>query len=142
MSLYKIAEACPIDDAEDILRLHAETMGTDCPVPKLDDAFWWLAYFEDHPVAFAGIRSSYTWRGAGYLLRCGVLEPHRGQGLQKRLIRVRERKAVKFGWRYCITDTTENVPSANSLIACGYRLYLPSNPWHLDQTLYWRKKIL
>lgn len=40
-----------------------------------------------------------------------------------------------------ISDTTDNFPSANSLISKGYKLYAPSKPWAYEITLYWRKKL-
>jgi GNAT superfamily N-acetyltransferase len=79
--------------------------------------------------------------GTGYLCRAGVLESHRGRGLQKRLIRVRERKARKLGWTHVVTDTYENPASANSLIKCGFRSYLPRNPWGAKGVAYWIKRL-
>ena len=40
-----------------------------------------------------------------------------------------------------ISDTTDNVASANNFIRAGYRLYQPQHPWGWPQTLYWRKFI-
>jgi hypothetical protein len=39
----------------------------------------------------------------------------------------------------CVTDTTDDVASANSLIKAGYTLYTPAQPWALSNSLYWRK---
>jgi GNAT superfamily N-acetyltransferase len=77
-------------------------------------------------VAYAGLKQSSQWLDAGYLNRCGVSFDHRGHGLQRRLLRCRERRARRNGWRYCITDTTDNLASANSLIKAGSTLYRPS----------------
>lgn len=71
-----------------------------------------------------------------------MLEAHRGRGLQLRMIRVREQHAKKLGWSYVITDTTDNPPSANTLIRAGYKLFKPRHPWGpLDETLYWKRTI-
>ena len=50
-------------------------------------------------------------------------------------------KAKRLGMNWLITDTTDNPPSANSLIACGFKLFEPSKPWANKQSLYWRKRI-
>jgi GNAT superfamily N-acetyltransferase len=103
--------------------------------------WWWLAFDGDEPVGFAGLYQSSRWCDAGYLCRAGVVPSHRGQGLQKRLIRARERKARAVGFRWLITDTNDNPSSGNSLISSGFRLYSPSKPWAADGALYWRKPI-
>ena len=64
----------------------------------------------------------------GYLYRAGVMPEHRGKGLKCRMIRVREAQARRNGYVACVTDVTDNIPSANSLIKCGYKLYRPSEP--------------
>jgi GNAT superfamily N-acetyltransferase len=102
---------------------------------------WWVVYDGDKPVGFAGMYRSRRWGDAGYLCRSGILPAYRGRGLQKRLIRVRERKARKAGMTWLISDTYENPPSANSLISCGYKTYQPVAPWAGDGTTYWRKKL-
>ena len=103
---------------------------------------WWIAYDGALPVAFAGIVQSVQWCDTGYLCRAGVIPAYRGRGLQKRLIRVRERKARQIEWNYIVTDTSnDNVQSSNSLIACGFRLFTPSKPWGLAGANYWRKQI-
>jgi L-amino acid N-acyltransferase YncA len=70
-----------------------------------------------------------------------VLPAHRGQGIQKRLIRVRLRQARALGWNWVVTDTHDNPASSNSLIARGFKLFDPSKPWGADKTLYWRLKL-
>lgn len=105
------------------------------------EGYWWVAYDGELPVAFAAMQQSVRWCDAGYLSRAGVLYSHRGQGIQKRLLVVRERKARAIGWRWLITDTHLNPASGNSLIARGFRLFNPSNPWGFDDALYWRKEL-
>jgi GNAT superfamily N-acetyltransferase len=80
--------------------------------------------------------------GYGYLARAGVYRDYRGKGLQARLIRVRERKARELGLTHMVSDThKDNWASANSLIRCGYRMYQPDEPWALDNSIYWIKKL-
>ena len=91
------------------------------------------------PVAFAGVVPSTHVRNAGYICRVGVLKPHCGQRLQLRLMRAIELRARRDGWSCMVSDTTQNIPSANNFIRAGYRLYLPRYPWAYADTLYWRK---
>ena len=77
----------------------------------------------------------------GYLKRAGVRLPHRGQGLQRRFVRVREAQARREGFSALVTDTSDNPSSANNLIACGYRIYRPDEPWGFPHTIYWFKDL-
>lgn len=124
----------------DIKRLQREVLPSDRPCDP-NEGVWWVAYDDNYPVAFAGLRPSAQWLACGYLCRAGVVETHRGRGLQRRLIQLRERHARRSGMEWIITDTYKNPASSNSLIACGFRLFEPSVPWGVSQTLYWRKKI-
>jgi hypothetical protein len=108
---------------------------------KVSAGNWWIAYQDNQPIGFAGIVPSARWSDVGYLCRSGVIFSARGRGTQKRLIRVRQIFAKKMGWSWLITDTTDNPPSSNSLISCGFKLYDPSIPWGGKNTLYWRKKL-
>lgn len=105
--------------------------------------WWWLATDTETgvDVGFCGMVQSAQWIDAVYLCRAGVRACARGKGLQKRLIRVRERKARSLGFRYAVTDTYRNPASANSLIACGFRSYIPRNAWAHENCNYWRKTL-
>lgn len=103
--------------------------------------WWWIAYDGNKPVAFAGIVRSMSWSDCGYLCRAGVLASHRGLGLQKRLIAIRTTKAKKIGYKWLISDTRDNHPSANSLAKLGFKMFTPTNPWGYNDTLYWRKRL-
>jgi GNAT superfamily N-acetyltransferase len=103
---------------------------------------WWIAYAEcGKPVGFAGIVRSMKWTDTGYLCRAGVLYDFTGHGLQLRLIKARLTQARKLGWNWCITDTTNNPASANSLINAGFKLYTPGQPWSFKNALYWKYKV-
>jgi GNAT superfamily N-acetyltransferase len=127
--------------AETLRELHDRTFGDTAPQINPENGFWWLTHYGRTPVAFCGMLHSHRWANTGYLYRVGVLEEHRGKGLQQRLIAVREALARKLGWTHTITDTTENTPSANSLIRRGYVLYDPAQPWSLPNALYWKKAL-
>lgn len=129
--------------ADTIQYLHHATFFDTAPKITTDYGDWWLV-FDEHrePIAFAGMVPSTLGPGIGYLKRVGVLPEYRGQGLQRRLIRVREMRAKQHGWYRLVTDTTDNVPSANSLIKAGYRLFDPgAHWWGFAHSLYWTKNL-
>lgn len=102
------------------------------------NASWWVAYDGEQPVAFCAATPSTRWTDTVYLARAGVIRSHRGRGIQRQLIRKRLSWARRAGYNWAISDTTENVPSANNLIACGFKLYDPSWPYAYKHTLYWK----
>jgi GNAT superfamily N-acetyltransferase len=109
------------------------------PITK---GYWYVAYTQDGEAAgFAGVVPSSRWSDTMYLCRAGVVRAHRGCGLQKRFIKARVRKAKALGMNWVITDTNENPASANSLIAIGFKMFEPSQPWGLKTALYWRYRI-
>jgi len=81
---------------------------------------WWVGFDGQTPVCYAGLaRAGKKWS----LTRAGVLASHRGHGLQRRLVRARERHARRRGATQVSSYThAGNYPSANTLISCGYRL--------------------
>ena len=102
---------------------------------------WWVAYKGDDAVGYCALTAGLT-PGYGYLRRAGVLQDHRGNGLQTRMIDVRERKARALGLSRMVTDTAYfNTRSANNLIRRGYRLYKPEKPWSFETSLYWMKHL-
>jgi GNAT superfamily N-acetyltransferase len=90
---------------------------------------------------FAGVIPSTRADNAGYFSRVGVLRKHCGHGLQLRMMRAIEARARAYGWSCVVSDTTDNIASANNFIRAGYRLYQPQHPWAWPNTLYWRKSI-
>jgi GNAT superfamily N-acetyltransferase len=102
---------------------------------------WWIASENGRDVGFAGLVRSVSWTDCGYLCRAGVVPTHRGQGLQKKFIYVRIRQAKALGWKWLVSDTTDNPASANSLIACGFKMFEPTKPWGFKNTLYWLRKL-
>ena len=121
-------------------RMQKVCLPHDDPVfPK--NSVWWVGYDGKQPVAFCVLSPSSRWADTAYLARSGVLYYWRGQGLQKRMIRIREKHARARGYTWLISDTTENPPSANSLARMGYQMFEPAEPWALDTSLYWRKRL-
>src|SRR5690242_11747578 len=114
--MYWIREVDGSDDdiADTLTELHVLTFSDGAPVPKFDEGHWWLARQEAEPVAFAGVIPSTHVRNAGYFCRVGVLRVHWGHKLQLRLMRALEARARLNGWCSVISDTTDNVSSANN----------------------------
>ena len=102
---------------------------------------WWIATKNGVDCGFAGLICSPWWSDCGYLIRCGVLPDYRGQGLQKKFIRVRIRQAKTLQMNWIVTSTYDNPASANSLISCGFKMFNPSRPWMTKHTSYWRLKL-
>lgn len=140
---YRIREVDGQDDeaADTLAELHRLTFFDGATNPDFDWGHWWLVYHEAIPVAFAGVVPSTHVRRAGYICRVGVLKQHCGRRLQLRLMRAMEARARRNGWSRLVSDTTQNIASANNFIRAGYRLYQPPNPWAYPDTLYWRKFI-
>jgi ribosomal protein S18 acetylase RimI-like enzyme len=142
-SHYRIRKVDGQDEeiADILAELHRLTFFDGAQIPSFEWGHWWLAYFKEAPIAFAGAVSSTHVRNAGYICRVGVLPGHCGRGLQLRLMRAIQVLAQRSGWIYLVSDTTRNIASANNFIRAGYRLYQPQYPWAFADTLYWRKTI-
>jgi GNAT superfamily N-acetyltransferase len=141
--MYRIREVDGYDDeiADALTDLHRLTFFDGASIPEFGWGYWWLAYFEATPVAFAGVVPSTRAYNAGYICRVGVLKKHWGNRLQLRLMRAAESRGRHRGWSCVVSDTTDNLASANNFIRAGYRLYRPQYPWAWPNTLYWRKSI-
>jgi GNAT superfamily N-acetyltransferase len=120
--------------------LQLETFPGD-PMVEPDVGHWWIAYSGCVPVAFVGMTDVESWPKTGYVSRVGVLPDYRGNGLQKRLLAVCERKARAIGLKRVISTTYRNPPSANSFVARQYRTYEPQVRWGAEDTIYWIKNL-
>lgn len=138
--IHRVDLGC-LDAQMALARLQKQCLPHDDPT-STTSGYWWLVHSEAGvPVGFAGLVPSIRWGDCGYLCRAGVLQSHRGHGLQKKLIRARVKKARQLGWNWLITDTYENPASSNSLIATGFKMFDPTKPWGANKTLYWRLKL-
>ena len=124
-----------------LIRMQQECLPSDRPLNPTEGD-WWICYADNGaPAGFCSIKPSVRWEETGYLSRAGVLDAHQGKGLQKRMIKVRINRAKRLGWKWLLSDTSENPASANSLIACGFKMYEPRDPYGLKTSLYWRRRI-
>jgi GNAT superfamily N-acetyltransferase len=128
-------------DLELMQRLHADLFPID-DFPTSEDTVWWVALGPSGaPCGFAAARLCDDDTSV-FLERAGVCPQARGQGLQRRLIRARERWAKAQGAAWSVTYTSPTNPaSANSLIGAGYRLYRPSFYWGCKDSLYFRRQL-
>ncbi|QPF83057.1 GNAT family N-acetyltransferase [Bradyrhizobium genosp. L] len=142
--MYRIREVEPQDDevAEALGELHQLTFYDGARVPDFELGYWWIAFHGTRAVGFAGIVPSTHVANAGYLCRVGVVTQHCGHGLQRRLTRALEARARRLGWQAIVSDTTDNVFSANNFIQQGYKLFRPATPWAWVHTLYWWKGLV
>lgn len=98
-----------------------------------EPSIWWIGWDNGDPIAFCGITIE---SNEGFLCRSGVIESHRGQGLQKRMIKIREKEAKKLNlesvWTYVVPD---NPASLNSLIRLGYKAFVPFYEQHREESV-------
>ena len=140
--MYHIRRVDPEDFDDEIMSMQRLTLPLSPPLPFEDAGDWWIAFFGDAPIGFASLSASNKYHHSGYLSRAGVLPAHGGHGLQKRLIRARERRARTYGWQMLVTDTWyKNPASQRSLIACGYKPFIPEEPWSFEHSIYWKKDL-
>ena len=140
---YTMRRAHSAKHREIITKLHTDAfMGGIDEVPDLSNGFWWLMWDGSTPVAFCGLEYCQYYQNSGYLARAAVAWDYRGNGLQKRLIRVRIAKARALGFKWLVTDTyATNHPSSNSLIRCGFKLFKPWSEWGSEGSLYWGHRL-
>lgn len=118
------------DDAQQIIALQALLFPADDRV-RLDSFVQaWAGYDEsDFPVAFCTARH-WVSEGAVFLERAGVMPAFNGKGLQRRMIRLRERWARSIGAGVVLTYVApKNYQSMVNLLRCGYRFYDPATEW-------------
>jgi RimJ/RimL family protein N-acetyltransferase len=144
LKLEATPDNLPDKVASDVALLDRILFEGDDPV-KVRSCWWWLIRDNNgRAIAFAGLRAC-TYevnQGLAYMLRVGVRAKHRGNGYQKKLIKARVALAKRKGFTEIITYVLNwNLPSANSLIACGFRLYDPAVKYAGNSALYFRKKL-
>ena len=105
---------------------------------KINREWWVILNDVNKIIAYCG--SIYT-EGICIYIRAWVRKDNRGKGLQKKLINIRYKAALKNS-RTVITYTTkDNYPSANNLISQGFKLYFPEYAYGGNEMLYWIKQI-
>ena len=118
--------------------LHTLTFPSD-EIPTWKHDATWLVMDNGEPVAF--LYAEDVGDNTLYFSRVGVLPSHRGKGVQAKLMAKLEAHAKAEGYEVIISTTLNNLPSANSFIKRGWRLYDPAAPWAWEGTLYWRHQL-
>ena len=113
------------------------------PFPSGYTFYWWGAFdAAGNMIGCACLSGSDRYEKSGYFARVGVLDGHRGRGLQRRFMRTAEAKAKKLGWTDIYSDTTNKVHSAANFEKAGYVQVTPEKPWGWANTKYWRKQLV
>src|ERR1700737_5081923 len=91
---YRIHEVNGVTFAETINAFHKLLPeGPEVQPRHFTNGYWWFAYLDDKPIAFAGLVPFVPFPDIGYLKRCNVMRDHHGLGFQVRLCPRQERKA-------------------------------------------------
>lgn len=128
MASYRVRKL-PGEDIGLILDIDRAVFPDDAPPILVPSEWWALTDSRGRDVGFAGaVRIMVDGNSVVYLQRAGVLPEAQGQGLQRRLIRARERWGRSLGVDAAYTYTHhDNIASANNLIRCGYRMFQPKD---------------
>lgn len=127
-------------DVNKIKKLHSRILSGDYFYYHSGNAYWVLLA-NDFPVGFCiGTDIGHKLL---YLSRSGIFTTHRGKGLQKKMIQVREkwgrRNNLESSITYCLLN---NPASINSLISSGYRVFEPDYAWAGRTGVVYLKKSL
>lgn len=142
--MYRIREVDAEDDeiADILTVLHKLSFFNEAKVPHFTEGHWWIGYCCEEPVSFASVIPSDRYQRAGYFKRVGVLQAHRGNGLQARHMRAIDARAKRNGWARLVSDTTDNPHSANNFIRSGgWSIFTPDFPWAFPHSIYWTKTL-
>lgn len=124
------------EDKEILEELEKQVFGQDLIYPKNNHTYWWIAYYDDIPIGYAGLDHHATSNTA-YFCRLGILKEYRRLGIGTKMIQARKRMAKKLGVKYAKTDCVANNPCIiNLLFKNGFRAYNPSKPWALPSSIY------
>lgn len=144
---YKIREVCARDT---YIAEHIRAFNQMVDWPPLSDTHlleghWWFIYGEPGTpsIAFAGMVPMVPFPGVGYLKRAYVDIDHRGHGLQRRLLEVREAHAKKLGWTLLVSECAAgNQWSARNFAAAGFEQFEPEQRWGEPGSMHWKKALV
>ena len=118
--MYKVRKTTRF---ENIVLLNTEIFPCD-PLEIDQKSRGWLVYHQNNPIGFCTMRMLED--KIAFMDRGGILDEHRGKGIHKRLIKVRERYARAHGSEVIITYVMEdNYASLFTLVRHGYKMYEP-----------------
>lgn len=123
----------------DLIQIMDKNIFYGCNNEFQENREWWVILDERNKIA-AYCGSIYS-EGICILIRAWVKKQYRGNGLQKRLIKIRLKGALLNDCHVVITYTTkDNYPSSNNLISQGFKLYFPQYAYGGNEMLYWNKQ--
>jgi GNAT superfamily N-acetyltransferase len=114
----------------------------ECISSPLRDTFWLFVYYKDpsNIIAYSALDMNRK-KDYYFLARSGVDEEHRGNGIQKYMIRSRIEYAKTISNKQIMTYThPENIASMNSLISCDFRIFKPKYRFAGKNMIYWQYK--
>lgn len=104
--------------------------------------YWWLARAADRTiVGFAGLVPMVPFPGVGYLKRAYVSPAHRGRGLQREFMKVREARARQLGWGLLVSECADNPHSEANFRRAGYEQCEPEQSWGAAGSVYFVKHV-
>lgn len=142
--MFRIQEVCGVVHAQIIATFNAMEPSFPPLEPRhLSDGLWWLAYDEaDQPIGFAGMVPFIPFAQVAYFKRAFVVPDHRGQGIQRAFITVREDRARQLGITCLVSDcAVDNIRSAANFHLSGFELCDPEQKWCPQPSFYWVKDI-
>jgi ribosomal protein S18 acetylase RimI-like enzyme len=114
-------------------------------------AHWLIGWDGDKPAAYCAWKTvEHDGIPVGFHYRGGVLADYRGQGLQRRMLSLREGEMRQHGLAKAVTYTdADGAASMRNLIAEGYRPYVPTPTTTLSGLgrlgrvgfVHWEKKL-
>ena len=100
---------------------------------------WWVILDTGIIIAYCGCLYS---ENICVFVRAWVHEPYRGNGLQRRMISIREKAARLFKCYALVTYTlTDNIHSANNLIRRGFKIHDPQYKYVGKGVIYFIKSV-
>ena len=130
----------PTSDEDLISYLHKLVFPADHIYNTINEVYHWIVYDKDMKIPAGFCTGTKINSDTMFLARAGLLDFACGNGLHKRMLIVRERKARKLGLKQIITYTKmDNMRSNHNLQKCGYMIYGPENPYADEDCLYWIK---
>jgi hypothetical protein len=110
----------------------------------LENGHWWVARLtlgRDF-VGFAGLVPMTPFDGYWFCKRAYVVPVHRGGGLQRMFLRLREDKAVTLGARALVGECAgDNRPSENNFLKSGFMHTSPEQVWGAPGSIFFIKRL-
>ena len=142
---YIIREVAGVSAAEVLHYLNAQAPDRFPPLEQrhLERGYWWLVRTWNRSIiGFAGMVPMTPFDGVGYLKRAYIAPAHRGNGLQFKLLHLREAKAIEIGWHTLVSEChADNSHAASNFIKAGFTVTDPEQVWGAPGSIYFVKRL-